>query len=337
MISSRKHVILTNFLAILLTSQSIYTYHAPTQTYSNTLTLSPTYTLYWTYNSQNITFEIHVQNSKCVLFGIQGPTYSDVIIAAIFNDTTGHFSERTLTNNKLSINPNPKWTLLNSSTTSLNYSLFTFYRSIKVQCPTSQSLDINPGTTTLVFSSGTYFNQSDNSVSLAQLNTTQMNLLNNSPVGTQFPCLVAAPTPVFNSTPTGYYQNYIDLVPGIYRLYYNVTATKFTGEVHCETSGWVGFGFSQNGAMIGADVVVGFIDSSGKVNFTERFITARSVQGVQISKNQTAQLLAAGKVNNYTYFKFTRYLINCASQELYVCIFFVLNDIELKYMFFFIV
>ena len=72
----------------------------------------------------------------------------------------------------------------------------------------------------------------------------------------------------FTSTPTAYYNNYIDLaLNGQYRFYWNFTSTDLIGEIHCRTSGWVGFGLSPNGNMDKSDVVIGWI-SNGVTNFT---------------------------------------------------------------------
>lgn len=78
---------------------------------------------------------------------------------------------------------------------------------------------------------------------------------------------------LFKGTPTDKFANYIDLVPGIYRFYWNLTksedgnSTELIGEIQCRTLGWMGFGLSPNGKMRGSDVIVGWIDD-GAVNFT---------------------------------------------------------------------
>lgn len=79
----------------------------------------------------------------------------------------------------------------------------------------------------------------------------------------------------FESNATDVYKNYVDLVPGIYRLYWNLTksangninSSELIGELHCRTQGWMGFGFSPNGHMKYSDVVIGWIQN-GTANFT---------------------------------------------------------------------
>lgn len=61
--------------------------------------------------------------------------------------------------------------------------------------------------------------------------------------------------------PTQVYSNFADLDPaGKFRMYWNTTGSRandtITIELHVETKGWVGLGFSPNGAMSGADMVI---------------------------------------------------------------------------------
>jgi hypothetical protein len=298
---------------------------APTQTFPNTLVLQgpDAFVMYWSYNGTAITFEFHVKNSAWFLFGIQGATFSDVIVAALYSDTTGYYAENALwPNNTLTLNTNLGWFLQSAQSVTnagANYTIVKVIRNIKLQCGQSApyyGLDIAMGTNTLVFATGTTINFLTNAFTLGTVSTQTTNLLNNSPAGTQFSCVTATPTPTFTGTPTGSYQNYVDLFPGIYRLYWNITGTNFTAEIHCMTNGFVGFGFSPDGGMVGSNVVVGFIASDGSVNFTDRYITAESVPGVAMTTHQMVTLLASGKNNGYMYFKFTRNLTLCDSQHL---------------------
>ena len=289
----------------------------PTTTFSNNQILqSPDlYYLYWNYNTQNITFEIHVKNAAWALFGIKGSTYSDVIVAAMFADGTGHYSERTLnSDNTITTNPVLNWFLLDAFTSN-NYTVFKFYRNLKLQCnqASTPSLDITTGTNTLIFATGSTFNQNDSSIVVSNPTTAQVNLLPTIATTTQLNCVNPPATAVFNSTPTGYYANSVDLIPGIYRLFWNVSESDIIAEIHCQTTGWVAFGLSPDGQMDYSNVVIGYIATDGSVNFTDRFI---SPQSIDITKNQTAKLLASGRVNGYTYFKFTRPLKVCDSQHL---------------------
>lgn len=299
----------------------------PTIAFSNNQTLqSPDlFYLYWNYDTQDITFELHVKTTGWVLFGIKGASYSNVIVATIFQDETGHYSERTLFNNgTLFIHPTVNW-FLSDIFVQNNYTVVKFYRKIKLVCNQSNDdllgVNVNAGLNTLVFATGNNFNTSDDSISISSLNSAQVNLLPTITTESQLSCVSPPQTPVFNSTPTGYYSNYVDLIEGVYRLYWNASATTLTAEIHCQTVGWVGFGFSPNGGMVGSNVVVGYIASDGSVNFTDRYITSQSVAGVALTKNQSVTLLSYGRVNNYVYFKFTRNVTLCDSQHISISVF----------------
>ena len=56
---------------------------------------------------------------------------------------------------------------------------------------------------------------------------------------------------------------------GQYELYwnYNLTQQTISFAVRVQTTGWVGFGLSPNGQMPGSDVVIGWVDNSGGVQF----------------------------------------------------------------------
>ena len=304
----------------------------PTISYTNNLTLqsSELSYLYWNYNTRNITFELHAKTTGWTLFGIKGASYSNVIVASIFPDKTGHYSERTLFNNATLISHSTvNWFLLDLFVRN-NYTVVKFYRNIKLECneSSSSSLDIKTGLNTLVFVTGNNFNTNDDSISITvSLNTVQVNLLATITDENQLSCVSPPQTPVFNSTPTGYYSNYVDLISGIYRLYWNVSETSITAEIHCQTVGWVGFGFSPNGGMVGSNVLVGYIASDGSVNFTDRFITSPSVQGVALTRNQSVTLLTYGRVNNYVYFKFTRNITICDSEHISINVVYVLCQV----------
>ena len=56
---------------------------------------------------------------------------------------------------------------------------------------------------------------------------------------------------------------------GMYDLFWNfdLAAEEISFAVRVNTTGWVGFGLSPNGQMPGSDVVIGWVDDSGTVNF----------------------------------------------------------------------
>ena len=62
---------------------------------------------------------------------------------------------------------------------------------------------------------------------------------------------------------------------GQYELYwnYNLTEQTISFAVRVQTTGWVGFGLSPNGQMPGSDVVIGWVDNNGGVQFQVRLIS----------------------------------------------------------------
>ena len=71
---------------------------------------------------------------------------------------------------------------------------------------------------------------------------------------------------------------------GQYQLYwnYNLTAGTISFAVRVQTTGWVGFGLSPNGQMPGSDVVIGWVDSNGGVQFHVRECEAFNIDCVDI-------------------------------------------------------
>ena len=109
-------------------------------------------------------------------------------------------------------------------------------------------------------------------------------------------------------SPTSIYANSLELESGNYYLLWNFTQTDILIEVHAKTTGWLGFGISPNGGMDGSDVVIAWIDSNGKANFTDRHIRDRDVL---IDEEQNWMPLGVMKRNEYLVAKFTRKIKIC--------------------------
>lgn len=165
---------------------------APTETFANQLELQTpglSY-LYWNaIKNESITFEIHFKNSsKWFLFGLNGAAYSDVIVAWVNTDSTGHFSDRKLYKNPAtnemttSIDKEQNWRLIDAFV-SEDYNVIKFTRPNKItQCNTQNTddLDIVEGLNTLIFVGGNSPNLDDNSIPIASATTAtaQANILN---------------------------------------------------------------------------------------------------------------------------------------------------------------
>ncbi len=111
--------------------------------------------------------------------------------------------------------------------------------------------------------------------------------------------------------PTQAYPNKIILAePEKFILYWIHTDADILFEVHAQTKGWLGFGLSPNGNMINSDVIITWIDSNGKVNFTDRHIKTKS----EPPRKDTVQnwfLLYSTFKDGYTIAKFTRKIKLC--------------------------
>jgi hypothetical protein len=248
----------------------------PKENYSNQIVLeSPDLIyLYWKHDTSEITFEIHYKNTtRWILFGLSTPSYSDVIVGWLNNDGTGHFSDRKINNLNILIRDSHQDWLIQDAYSKNDYQILTFKRRIKI-CDTSlyEDLDIQSGPQNkLIYLRGSLAD--DYTGNLGDFNPSLIKTLDSyTLLYGQFSCQPKQNPAIFTSTPTGFYSNYVDLVTGIYRFYWNFTSSDLIGEIHVKTNGWVGFGLSPNGGMDGSDVIIGWInENDGSANFTVYF------------------------------------------------------------------
>lgn len=281
-----------------------------------TVTLKPDLFLKWNIENDLIIFKVSLKFNS-LMFGISGKqsSYADVIVAWSNNDETGHFSQKNvlIENNTIvntTLNNHSEWTFQNAD--ELNgYGIITFYRPLRLSCTSDEKysqFDITPGNMTVIFAA-------DNSKNYSVLEgikvyKKEVVLMEDNIEGVN--CVPNIEEPKFNSTPTGYYSNQVDLIPGTYRFYWNFTETNIIGEIHVKTLGWVGFGLSPNGGMNNSDVVIGWITNDGVANFTDRFIDGR---GLSVDKEQNWKLLDYWEKNDYTMFKFERNITLCQPDD----------------------
>ncbi|XP_041660510.1 DBH-like monooxygenase protein 2 homolog [Cheilinus undulatus] len=81
------------------------------------------------------------------------------------------------------------------------------------------------------------------------------------------------------------------------------------------TTGWVGIGFSPNGGMQGADIVMGGQGSSGSY-FNDYYATGNSMP--LVDKQQSYTLLSMDESNNQTLMTFKRPIQSCDDQDFHI-------------------
>ncbi|XP_070581119.1 DBH-like monooxygenase protein 1 homolog [Ptychodera flava] len=96
---------------------------------------------------------------------------------------------------------------------------------------------------------------------------------------------------------------------GKYKVYWKFDDVKITFEVHVETTGYVGFGFSPNGGMPGSDIVIGWVTDNGRKRFTDRH--AVHYGEPRIDEKEDYRLLHGTQVDGFTILKFERKLDTC--------------------------
>ncbi|KAF6023515.1 moxd1 [Bugula neritina] len=83
--------------------------------------------------------------------------------------------------------------------------------------------------------------------------------------------------------------------------------------ISARTEGWVGLGFSPNGAMTGADLIVAWIDSEGTSHLVDMHGTGNWLPLVDSS--QDVSLVSASGVNGVTSFTFKRKINTCDDED----------------------
>lgn len=275
--------------------------------------------LYWNHSNTDITFELHYNKNttKWILFGIKSDRFADVITGWVNDDGTGRFTDATLTPQNQLINDvaGTDWKIIDAFTKN-DYRVLIFSRKIKLFCGvvSNEDVDIQTGSVGLVFATGKRASQNDGTIfDLYPASELAVQLLRTAG---PFDCQNRPSQATFTSEPMAYYANHIDLIEqGVYRLYWNFTATDFVGEIHVKTKGWVALGLSPNGGMDGSDAIVAWINDDGTAHFTDRHIKGRSVI---IDKQQDWRLLSSSQKNGYSIFKFTRPIVSCDQDDRHI-------------------
>ena len=101
----------------------------------------------------------------------------------------------------------------------------------------------------------------------------------------------------------------------LYKLYWKLinNDNEILFELHCKTTGWVGFGLSPNGNMMG-DFAIGWVDQIGNPHLKDTHVKTEKTKPI-IDKIQDWFLVDAKEVDGYTILKIKRSLITCDKDD----------------------
>uniref|UniRef100_A0A914UTA6 DOMON domain-containing protein n=1 Tax=Plectus sambesii TaxID=2011161 RepID=A0A914UTA6_9BILA len=105
---------------------------------------------------------------------------------------------------------------------------------------------------------------------------------------------------------------------GNFQLNWNPTANGsdyFTFECVVATRGWIGLGFSSNGAMAAADMVIAWVDASGNLQISDRHGPAQGNGYPPVDSKQDYELVSGRKNNTHTIITFRRKQDTCDPQD----------------------
>ncbi|XP_036406203.1 DBH-like monooxygenase protein 2 homolog [Megalops cyprinoides] len=94
---------------------------------------------------------------------------------------------------------------------------------------------------------------------------------------------------------------------------FDETRDEITFELTVKTTGWVGLGFSPNGGMAGADIVIGGVSPNGSTYFTDRHAVGQSLPLVDARQSYT--LLSLAEADGQTTMKFQRSIQSCDADD----------------------
>ncbi|XP_058125969.1 MOXD1 homolog 2-like [Anopheles ziemanni] len=95
-----------------------------------------------------------------------------------------------------------------------------------------------------------------------------------------------------------------------YRLLWSITGQDITFEVQARTKGYIGLGFSKDGTIYGADIVIGWVDQ-GQVHFQDRHTKKHGDGEPLVDSSQDYVLLLGYENQTHTVLRFKRKLDTC--------------------------
>ncbi|XP_053668366.1 MOXD1 homolog 2-like [Anopheles marshallii] len=131
--------------------------------------------------------------------------------------------------------------------------------------------------------------------------------------GVSFPtvaCAVLAMLVSVLSLVTGAHWDHAIFLDDDYRLLWSITGQDITFEVQVRTHGYVGLGFSKDGTIYGADMVIGWVDQ-GQVHFQDRHVKKHGNGEPLVDSSQDYVLLLGYENQTHTVLRFKRKLDTC--------------------------
>ncbi|XP_067939715.1 DBH-like monooxygenase protein 2 homolog [Watersipora subatra] len=111
------------------------------------------------------------------------------------------------------------------------------------------------------------------------------------------------------STPNSF-SNWLSLDPhDKFNVSWTVEGETITFTVTCETTGWVGLGFSPSGSMAGADLIVAWAADDGTSHLLDMYAASNTLPTEDTSQDVT--LISASEANGVTRVQFRRKLDTC--------------------------
>ncbi|XP_038111904.1 MOXD1 homolog 2 [Culex quinquefasciatus] len=113
-----------------------------------------------------------------------------------------------------------------------------------------------------------------------------------------------------SSTVLGAHWDHSVFLDGDYRLLWSISGSDITFEVQVRTHGYIGLGFSKDGTIYGADIVIGWVDV-GQVHFQDRHVKKNGDGQPVVDSSQDYVLLLGYENQTHTVLRFKRKLDTC--------------------------
>ncbi|KAJ8356721.1 hypothetical protein SKAU_G00195150 [Synaphobranchus kaupii] len=115
------------------------------------------------------------------------------------------------------------------------------------------------------------------------------------------------------------FTEYLDHAQNVtLRWGFNQLQNEITFELTVKTTGWVGLGFSPNGGMAEADIVIGGVAPNGSPYFSDRHAVGNSLP--LVDKQQSYTLLSLIEGDGQTTMEFRRPIKSCDDEDFLISV-----------------